>query len=149
MNNDVTNLVLAWAECSKAVWVNLFKEQHNAIDHYQEIENSLFRSLVTDKMAVAFVEPSNLEVMYQSKVDGPRQVCSRQKSGNIFCESKNVSLDADVFYKLRAIDPLGTMMDGEPYAEVVYQGESYILEPITALRFFMRMPDASRQDPCG
>ncbi len=149
MNKDITNLILAWVECSKAIWGGWFKDRHNATDRFLEVENALFRALVADEIAVALIEPANLEVMYQGEVTGSRQVCRRQKAGNIFCEPQNVSLDTTSFHKLRAIDPLGTMMDGESYAEVLYQGEAYILEPITALRFFFRTPDTPPPTPRG
>jgi len=152
MNKDVTNLILAWVECSNAVWGEWFKGRYDAIDRFSEVEDALFRALVADQIAAASVKAANLEVMYQGQVEGLRQVCRRQKAGNIFCEPQNVSLDSTVFHRLRDIDPMGTMMDGEPYAEVFYQGESYILEPITALRFFVRTPDSppsTQRDSAG
>jgi hypothetical protein len=141
MNRDVTKLVFAWAECSRAVWCGWFKDQHNATDRFLEVESALFRALVADEIAIPSIEPAHLEVMYQGEVNGLRQVCRKQKAGNIFCDSQNVLLNSTSFYKLKAIDLLGTMMDGKSYAEVVYHGEAYILEPIKALRFFVRTPD--------
>lgn len=143
MKKDITNLVLAWVGCCRETWANWFKDRRHAVDRFSEIENALFRALIADEIGVLALNPASLgliEVVYQRQVEGPRQFCQKQKAGNIFCQPVAVSLEANATYKLRAIDPMGTMMDGEPYAEVFYR-DGYILESISALLYFVTVPD--------
>jgi hypothetical protein len=143
MQKDITDLVLAWVACCRATWSNWFKDRHHAGHRFSEIEDALFKVLIADEVGLLAFTPHNLELIdavYQSQVEGKRQYCQKQKAGNIFCRPVDVSLVANTVCKLRAIDPLGTMMDGEPYAEVFYR-EGYILEPTGGLLYFVTLPD--------
>ncbi len=150
MKKDITELVLAWVGCCRETWGNWFKDRCYDADRFSDVENALFKALIADEVGVS-LDPASLglvDVVYQRHVDGPRQFCLKQRAGNIFCQSVDVSLEAHATYKLRSIDPLGTMMDGEAYAEVFYR-EGYILEPIGGLLYFVTVPDSPSQAPRG
>ena len=143
MKKDITDLVLSWVTCCRATWSNWFQDRHQAVCRFSEVENALFKALVADELHIPTISPTNLElidVVYQQQIKEPRQFCQKQKAGNIFCRSVDISFVANATFKLRSIDPLGTMMDGEPYAEVFYQ-DGFILEPTGKLLYFLTVHD--------
>lgn len=138
---DLSTHIYFWIACCNDLWRNWFKDRINGAYDCAEIEDSLFRILVVRPLNQSMSESTvqdligRLRVQYIDDFQVNRQVCSVQKSGNIFCETEKVSLKKEGRYSIRSIDPMGTMMDSAPYVEVVI-GERFVLEDPANLRFF-------------
>ena len=140
--NDVSDLIYFWITCSNDLWRKYFLNRPNGADEFPEIEDALFRVIVV--RSVFQVAPTlmlgNLPglicVHYRSDLMGERQVCHRQKAGNIFCWTEMVTLEKKTEYVVKSIDTMGTMMDSDPYVEVIV-GEKFILESPKNLRFLL------------
>ena len=92
-----------------------------------------------------FASVEILSVRFPDHLTALRQVCRRQKAGNIFCRPERVTFSPDTSYKVAAIDPTGTMMDGKPYAEIAY-GDACVLEPVDGVRFLAPVYDSHRTE---
>jgi len=132
---DITKYIAIWVMCCKEVWSKWFSTNENGEDEFYEVEEALFSALVLSN--IGLVERPKLRACYallkgtfKYDVVGDRSVCKRQKAGNIFCQSKKIAYDKNISLPIRSIDPLGTMLDGEPYAELMISDQEYILEPL-------------------
>lgn len=135
---DVTKYITTWVMCCKEVWGKWFLSSENGEDEFYEVEEALFSTLVLSN--VKLIERPKLREcyvllkgVYKYDVAGERSVCKRQKAGNIFCQSKKVAYDKHTSLAIRSIDVLGTMLDGEPYAELIITDQEFILEPLVNL----------------
>jgi hypothetical protein len=121
--------------CCKDVWSKWFSSSENGEDEFYEVEEALFSTIVLSN--IELVERPKLRAcyallkgIYKHDVASERSVCKRQKAGNIFCQSKKVAYEKNTSLPIRSIDALGTMLDGEPYAELMITDQEYILEPL-------------------
>lgn len=140
---DVTESLRNWMSCSNRLWREYFIHKDNASDRFVPIESALFEALVIrDLEEIRFSTFSSasvfdhLRVEYLIDVDGTRQLCVIQKAGNVFCKQEAVSISRGSIYKIKSVDTMGTMLDGNPYAEIIFPG-GYILETPRILRFFL------------
>lgn len=112
------------------------------LTHCAEVEDVLFRILVIRSLNQAESTPTvqnllaRLRVQYVSDFQENRQVCTTQKAGNIFCKTEVVTLKKGTDYRIKNIDTMGTMMNSEPYVEVIV-GERFVLESPKNLRFLL------------
>lgn len=151
MRINITDSVLEWVKCSRAVWDQWLKDRIHAADRFTPIENVLFNTLVIDEAGLPRSDANPFEsihVRYKSAPTGLRQVCRRQKAGNIFCRPESVEIDSHAYHAIRSIDPLGTMMDGLPYTEVLYH-DAYILELVPELVYYAAIPESPPSAPRG
>ena len=139
---DVSELFYNWIACSNELWrkwlISRVKHTYECV----EIEDALFRVLVTrslDQSASTLTLQNllgQLRVQYINDVQEDRQVCVTQKAGNIFCKTEKVTIQKGTDYIVKSIDTMGTMMNSEPYAEVIV-GNKFILESPKNLRFLL------------
>lgn len=132
---DITKYIAIWVMCCKEIWAKWFSTDKNGEDEFYEVEEALFSALVLSKIGLTERPKLKeyytlLKGIYKHDVRGNRSVCKRQKAGNIFCQSKKVAYGKNASLPIRSIDPLGTMLDGEPYAELMINDQEYILEPL-------------------
>ncbi|WP_295628492.1 hypothetical protein [uncultured Nitrosomonas sp.] len=135
---DITPHILVWLACCKEVWGNWYKKLDNGEDEFGEVEQALFSSLVLS--SINMVNRPDLDkcykllfAVYKADVEDYRSVCTKQKSGNIYCESKVIKFDKDTVLPIKAIDSIGTMQEGKPYVELKINEHEYILESIDNL----------------
>lgn len=136
---DITQYILVWLSCCRDVWDRWFKDRENGQDEFIEVEESLFSAMVLSVTNITerpeLPDCYNLlSAVYKYNVDGFRSVCKKQKAGNIYCKTKVVKLEKGTSLPILAIDSMGTMLDGTPYAELKISDKEYILEPIDNLR---------------
>lgn len=124
--------------CCKEVWMKYFSSNENGDDEFCEVEEALFSTLVLSN--IKLVERPKLRAcypllrgVYKHDVADERSVCKRQKAGNIFCQSKKITYSKNTSLPIRSIDVLGTMLDGEPYVELIITNQEFILEPLVNL----------------
>lgn len=140
----LTDLVYRWIACSNDLWIRWFSSSENGADEFPDIERFLLMHLVFEKSdhrlrnisAEDFFD--KLRVTYRSSVDELRQTCVKQRAGNIFCTSSDVSISRGEVFKVRSIDTMGIMQNGQPYVEVVY-GDGYLLESPDLLEFLVEL----------
>jgi hypothetical protein len=136
----LTDLVCRWVACSNDMWLRWFASIENSADEFIDVDKYLLNLLVLEKSKPSLRNLSTeqffdkLRVVYRSSVDASRQVCVRQRAGNIFCSGRAVSISKGDVFKVKSIDTMGTMQNGKPYVEVVY-GEGYLLESLDLLDF--------------
>ncbi len=135
---DITKHIATWVICCNEVWIKWFSNNENGEDEFYEVEEALFSTLVLSN--IKLIERPRLQVcypllkgVYKCDVSGERSVCKRQKAGNIFCQSKQIAYDKNTSLAIKSIDVLGTMLDGEPYAELIITDQEFILEPLVNL----------------
>jgi len=139
---DISQLIYFWIACCNDLWRKWFAIRSNGSYDFPEIERILFQILVMrslDKIiSTSKAEDliDKLRVQYVSEIQEDRQVCVTQKSGNVFCKSEYINLKKGIDYRVKSIDTIGTMMDSQPYVEVIV-GEKFVLESPKNLRFFL------------
>jgi hypothetical protein len=139
---DVTELFQLWIACSNSLWRQWFSCRANGADDYAEIEQVLFCVLVLRPLNQAVTNLplqailSQIRVQYVNDVQEQRQVCSMQKAGNIFCKTEPVALTQGIDYMIRDVDTMGTMMNSEPYVEVIVK-KGFVLESPNNVRFLL------------
>ncbi len=139
---DITRYILVWLACCKEVWERWFKELDNGEDEFGEVEQALFSSLVLSVTGIAdrpdlLDSYELLSAVYKADIDDYRSVCTQQKAGNIYCESKVMKFEKGASLPIKSIDFMGTMLDGTPYAELKLSDREYILEPVDNLNIMM------------
>lgn len=135
---DITKYIATWVMCCKEVWDKWFLREENGEDEFYEIEEALFSTLVLSKVQLIERPKLNecytlLKGVYKYDMADERSVCKYQKAGNIFCQSKKVAYEKNTSLSIKSIDVLGTMLDGEPYAELAISDKEFILEPLVNL----------------
>ena len=129
----VTDAVQQWISCCNDLWLRWFSTRENGADEFLVIEDVLLRIFVLEKK---WPQDTNLStdqffekllVMYPKSVNESRQTCTKQRAGNVFCRTQPVAITENSIFKVKSIDTMGTMQNGQPYVEVVF-GKGYILE---------------------
>ena len=139
---DISQPIYFWISCSNDFWRKWFSNRSNGAYDFSEIEEFLFQILVMRSLEQTASKPKaedvidRLRVKYINDFQGTRQVCTTQKTGNIFCKNEEITLNKEINYKVKSIDSMGTMMDSEPYVEVIVGGK-IVLESPKNLRFFL------------
>ena len=139
---DISRFIHLWIACCNDLWRNWFANRNNGAYDCAEIEELLFHILVTRSLGEAVSNSKTqqffdrLRVQYLSDFQGERQVCVAQKAGNIFCKTEAITLKKGTAYRIKSIDTMGTMMNSEPYVEVIV-GEKFVLESPKNLRFLL------------
>jgi hypothetical protein len=142
MMKDISQLIHFWIVCCNDLWRKRFENRNNGGHDCAEIEESLFHILVARPLGQAAststmkVLLDRLRVQYVSDFQEDRQVCVTQKAGNIFCKTETITLKKGTDYRIKSIDTMGTMMDSEPYVEVII-GEKFVLDYPRNLRFLL------------
>jgi hypothetical protein len=139
---DISQPIYFWISCSNDLWRKWFSNRFNGAYEFSEIEEFLFQILVMRSLEQTESKPkvedliNRLRVQYINDFQGNRQVCITQKTGNIFCKNEEITLNKEIDYKVKSIDSMGTMMDSEPYVEVIVGGK-IVLETPENLRFLL------------
>jgi hypothetical protein len=137
---SLTDLMGRWISCSNDLWLRWFATMENGADEFIDVERFLLRILVLEKGDQRLREFSaeqlfeKLRVIYRIPVNESRQICIRQRAGNVFCSGHVVSISKGDAFKIKSIDTMGTMQDGKPYVEVAY-GDGYLLESPDLVEF--------------
>lgn len=137
---DITNLINQWLFCSNDIWSKWFSERENGAEEFYAVNELLLEVLVFNNLGLGENETledtffAKLRVEYLQPVNDTRQLCNKQKAGNVFCSAEKVSIQDGSIYFVKDIDALGTMMHGKPYVEVFYK-DGYILESPSILKF--------------
>jgi hypothetical protein len=132
---DVTKQITKWVLCCNEVWTNWFASNENGDDEFYEVEEALFSTLVLSNIALS-ERPRLSECyalltgVYKHDIADERSVCKRQTAGNIFCQSKKIIYSKNTSLPIKSIDFMGTMLDGQPYAELSIGNQEFILEPL-------------------
>lgn len=135
---DITKYVITWVMCCEEIWTTWFANIENGDDEFLEVEEALFSTLVLSHLKLTR-RPSLNEVypllkgVYKEEMKVVRSVCVKQKAGNIYCQSNEVVYPKNTSLPIKYIDFMGTMLDGEPYAELIISDEEYLLEPLANL----------------
>ncbi len=132
---DITPYILDWVHCCRDIWDKWFSVLKNGSDEFIEVENALFSSLVLSQTKITNRPNLNecyklLEATYNYDIAEQRSICSYQKSGNIFCINKDISISKGSSYPIKSIDFMGTMLNDEPYVEIWWNENNFLLEQI-------------------
>ena len=139
---DISQPIYFWIACSNDLWRKWFANRFNGAYDFSEIEEFLFQILVMRSSEQTSFKPKaedlidRLRVQYIIDFQENRQVCTIQKTGSIFCKTEEITLKKEIDYKVKSIDSMGTMMDSEPYVEVIVGGK-IVLESPKNLRFLL------------
>lgn len=133
--NEITNDLKLWSRCCSKLWADYFTSTGSDSSDFCIAEKSLLEVIILSNLGIG--DDVFWEGLYASYVAPPpqqRQFCKQQRSGNIYCQPRNVSLSAQLKLKVKSIDNAGTMLDGVPYAELEYE-DGFLLEPLESLTF--------------
>ena len=140
---DITEPILDWVKCSSEIWKNWFKTREHGAYTFSELEEKLFELLVCREIEIPFTETgiesffANMRVQYLHDIYETRQIVVRQRAGNLFGSPKVVKIDKGSIYSIHRIDTAGTMLNSQPYVEVVW-GNGMLLEAIDNVTFFYK-----------
>jgi len=136
---DLTKSIQQWIACSNDIWRNWFSDRPDGQHEFSMLETVLLDVLVINQLGGnqsltkdEFI--AKLNVSYALPINEVRQLCNKQKAGNIFCRPQLVSIPQGSVYAVKSIDTTGQMMDGRPYIELAYES-GFILEFVDALEF--------------
>lgn len=142
---DVTGLVLQWIRCSNELWSRWFSSTERGASEFPSVELALLKAMVLERggLSCEGLSPENffekLWAIYPTCMgDEVRQLCVVQRSGNVFCRPRGVSIAAGEKFRVKSIDTMGTMDDGRPYVEVAF-GDGYILESPDSVDFAIEL----------
>ena len=136
---DISEEIRAWTKCCVELWDNWFVDIENGADEFLEVEDTIFSTLVLSQLPLD-QRPRldevyrRLRATYREDLNSERSVCCVQKNGNIYCESSKVVQKKGTWLRVRAIDCLGTMLNGEAYVELEVGNGKCVLEPIDNLK---------------
>ena len=138
---NVTGLVLQWIRCSSELWARWFSSTARGASEFNGVELALLKAMVLERgdLSPKDLSPENLFeklwVIYPTGIgDRVRQFCVVQRSGNVFCKPRIVSIAAGEKFRVKSIDTMGAMDGGRPYVEVAF-GDGYILESPDLVEF--------------
>jgi hypothetical protein len=138
---DVTALVRHWISCSNDLWSRWFASTDTGASEFPGIELALLNAMVLERgdLSCKGLSTENffekLRVIYPTSMnDQIKQLCVVQRSGNVFCRPHSVSVSAGNILRVKSIDTMGTMQNGQPYVEVKF-GDGYLLEVPDSLEF--------------
>lgn len=149
---NITVPVLKWVECSNELWLKWFKDRTHGAYTFAEVEDKLCEIFVCSEVGELLNEQrkenffSKMRVQYLRSINETRQICVRQRSGNIICAPRLVDIDRNSIYKISTIDAAGTMLDSKPYVEVIWT-EGVLLEFIENLEFFFVVETEEKMEP--
>lgn len=101
---------------------------------FAEIEEKLFDILVANDVAREQIFTMrdffrHVKVRYIKDVDEHRQCFVRQAAGNLFGRAETVKIAKGSCFPIQTIDTAGTMLDSEPYVEVIWK-QGFLLESV-------------------
>ena len=112
-------------------------------DEFLPVELALLNSMILKKIGLSTegVSAENfferLRVLYLAPVDEElRQYCVVQRSNNVFCTPRRISILLGKEFRVKSIDTMGTMQNGLPYVEIVF-ADGYLLESPDSITFVL------------
>ncbi|MBU2571908.1 MAG: hypothetical protein KJ725_18135 [Gammaproteobacteria bacterium] len=100
----LTDLMYRWIACSNDLWLRWFASMKNGANEFIDVERFLLDFLVIEKIDQRLngISPDQffdmMRVIYRVSVNESRQICVRQRAGNVFCKGGTVSiLKGDLF----------------------------------------------------
>ena len=135
---DITNDITTWVKCCQEVWSLWFIDRENGEDEFFEVEEALFSALVLSNLNLTHkptIKKSYglLKGVYRFDINSERSVCKQHKTGNINCQSKQVTYKKEDKLDIQSIDFMGRMLDNKPYVELRISDQEFILEPLVNL----------------
>jgi len=130
---DVSQLLKHWANCSNDVWARWFSESDNGNHDFISVNEFLFQVLITERLNSnslskdSFFESAT--ITFLEDIEAERSVFKEGKSGELVGKTEIVKIKKGDCFRLKGIDPMGTMLNDKPYAEVEYENK-FFLEPL-------------------
>ncbi len=137
---EISESIYLWVRCGNDIWKKWFSQRANGASEFAQIEERLFDILVAGEVVhgqavVAQDFVRHIQVRYIKDIDENRQYFKRQTGGTLFGQAEVVKISKGTVLPIQAIDTAGTMLDSEPYVEVVWK-QGFLLESVGNLEFF-------------